>query len=74
MFNLAEEWGLRPDGSNPCRHVKKYKETKRERFLTREEITELGKVLDAVEATGEESRGARASSSSTHSPTRLCST
>jgi hypothetical protein len=29
MFNLAEEWGLRPDGSNPCRHVKKYRETKR---------------------------------------------
>ena len=21
MFNLAERWGLRPDGSNPCRHV-----------------------------------------------------
>lgn len=58
MFNLAEEWGLRPDGSNPCRHVKKYKETKRERFLSGEEITELGKVLDAVEATGEESRAA----------------
>lgn len=60
MFNLAEEWGLRPDGSNPCRHVKKYKETKRERFLTGEEITELGKILDAVEATGEESRAAAA--------------
>ena len=24
MFNLAEIWGLRPDGSNPCRHVPKY--------------------------------------------------
>ena len=23
MFNLAEIWGLRPDGSNPCRHVLK---------------------------------------------------
>ncbi len=21
MLNLAEAWGLRPDGSNPCRHV-----------------------------------------------------
>lgn len=60
MFNLAEEWGLRPDGSNPCRHVKKYKETKRERFLTGGEITELGKVLDAVAASGEESRTAAA--------------
>ena len=24
MLNLAELWGYRPDGSNPCRHVKKY--------------------------------------------------
>jgi hypothetical protein len=24
MFNLAEVWGLRPDGSNPCRHVEKF--------------------------------------------------
>lgn len=23
MFNLAEIWGVRPDGSNPCRHVPK---------------------------------------------------
>ena len=23
MFNLAELWGLRPDGTNPCRHIKK---------------------------------------------------
>ena len=58
MFNLAEEWGLRPDGSNPCRHVKKYKETKHERFLTGVEITELGKVLDAGEASGEETHAA----------------
>src|SRR3546814_6000798 len=21
MFNLAEVWGYRPDGTNPCRHV-----------------------------------------------------
>jgi integrase len=58
MLNLAEEWGLRPDSSNPCRHVKKYKETKRERFLTSEQITELGKILDEVEAAGEESHAA----------------
>ena len=24
IFNLAELWGLRPDGSNPCRHVKRF--------------------------------------------------
>jgi len=45
MFNLAEVWGLRPDGSNPCRHVKKYREQKRERYLNPEELTRLGKAL-----------------------------
>ena len=24
MFNLAELWGLRPDGTDPCRHIQKY--------------------------------------------------
>jgi hypothetical protein len=32
MFGLAEMWGLRPDGSNPRKHIKKYAEEKRERF------------------------------------------
>lgn len=58
MLNLAEEWGLRPDGSNPCRHVKKYKESKRERFLTGDEIATLGEVLDQVETDGTESPAA----------------
>ena len=31
MLNVAEKWGQRPDGSNPCRHVEKFKERKRER-------------------------------------------
>ena len=34
MFNLAEHWGLRPDGLNPCRHVEKFGERKRERMLS----------------------------------------
>lgn len=46
MLNLAEEWGLRPDGSNPCRHVKKYREQKRERYLSKEELRRLGTALD----------------------------
>lgn len=33
MMNLAEIWGLRQDGSNPCRHVKKCHEKGRERFF-----------------------------------------
>ena len=45
MMNLAERWGLRPDGTNPCRHVERYGEKKRERFLSPEELARLGDAL-----------------------------
>ena len=45
MFNLAEQWGMRPDGTNPCRHVEKYRERSRERFLNGEELEHLGIAL-----------------------------
>ena len=41
IFNQCEIWGLRPDGSNPCRHVKKYTEKRRERFLSESELKRL---------------------------------
>jgi hypothetical protein len=47
MFNLAERWGLRPDGSNPCRHVEKFAEAKRERMLSPAELARLGEALAA---------------------------
>ncbi len=49
MFNLAEKWGLRPDGSNPCRHVERYPERKMERFLSVEEMGRLGGALAEAE-------------------------
>jgi integrase len=49
MMNLAERWGLRRDGSNPCRHVTKYRESGRERFLSAAELAKLGGVLREVE-------------------------
>ncbi len=52
MFNLAEVWGIRPDHSNPCLHVKKYPEKKRERFLSLEEYAVLGKTLQECEEQG----------------------
>ncbi len=58
MFNLAELWGLRPDGSNPCLHVKRYREEPRERFLTQDEFARLGSVLDEIEREGSETRSA----------------
>ena len=45
MFNMAERWGLRPDGSNPCRHVEKYPQRRRERFLSAAELSRLGDAL-----------------------------
>jgi integrase len=50
MFSLAEAWGLRPDGSNPCRHIEKFRETPRERILTAEELGALGKAMSDEEA------------------------
>lgn len=58
MFNQCEIWGLRPDGSNPCRHVKKYQEKKRERFLSEEELKRLWQTLDECERDGSESASA----------------
>lgn len=44
-FSLAEVWGFRPDNSNPCRRVEKFRETSRERFLSAKEFSVLGAVL-----------------------------
>ena len=52
MLSLAEAWGLTPPRQNPCRSVRKYKERRRERFLTPEEYLRLGRVLDEAEADG----------------------
>ena len=48
-FNLAEVWRMRPDGTNPCRLVKRNEEAARERFLTPDELGRLGKVLSEIE-------------------------
>ena len=45
VFNLAEAWGLRSDGSNPCRHVKKFTEAKRSRFYSEAELRKIGSTL-----------------------------
>ena len=52
MFGLAEDWGWRPPGRNPCRlFVRRYKvEKHHERFLTPEELYRLGQALDAAPA------------------------
>ena len=41
----AEAYGYRPQGSNPCRGIRRYRRKGRERFLSEEEVRRLGTVL-----------------------------
>lgn len=50
MMNCAEAWGLRPEHTNPCTHVEKYTEEKRERRLDDAELAALGRALSEAEA------------------------
>ena len=51
-FNLAELWELRDQNTNPTDHIRRYKETKRERLISEDEMARLAKILDEVEETG----------------------
>ena len=50
IYRAADDRGTVPAGSNPCRHLKKYRSRRRERFLTEEEFRRLGRVMDEMEA------------------------
>ncbi|GHB33244.1 integrase [Pseudovibrio japonicus] len=52
FFNWCEKYGYRPDGSNPCRHVEKFKEYRRERFLSAEELGALSEAIRVAETEG----------------------
>lgn len=45
FFNWCELHGYRVDGSNPCRHIKKYPEKSRTRFLSEVEMARIGASL-----------------------------
>jgi integrase len=47
LFTFAERQGERPDGSNPCRHVERFPQRRRERFLSADELARLGDTLSA---------------------------
>ncbi len=49
MMRQAELWDLRPQGSNPCRNMRRYRMAPRERFLSVDELKRLGFVLDHAE-------------------------
>ena len=50
MFNMAEVWGYRPDGPNPCRHVPMFPAGKSTHLISDEEMGKLFRHLDKVEA------------------------
>lgn len=52
MFNLAELWGYRPDGTNPCRHLPKSPEKGSTRLITNEQMTKLFTYFEKAEAEG----------------------
>ncbi len=54
MFNLAEDWGMRTDSTNPARRIKKFKEQEKKRYLSDYEQARLGDVLAEALETGQE--------------------
>ncbi len=50
IMREAERLGLRPEGSNPCRGIRRYRRKGRERFLSDDEIRRLSERLTAHEA------------------------
>jgi integrase len=60
MFSLAEAWQLRPLNSNPCRHLRKFKEAVRSRFYDDAELKAIGATVAELEAEGKILPGAAA--------------
>ena len=52
MFNMAEIWGYRPNGSNPCKHVQKYPEKGKTRLITDLQLSKLYAYLDQADTEG----------------------
>ena len=52
MFNMAEVWGFRDDGTNPCRHIPKYPENGKTRLITDDEMVRLFSYLERADVEG----------------------
>ena len=50
IMRQAEIYGYRPEGTNPCTGIKRYRRQGRERFLSTAEVRRLGEVLARHEA------------------------
>lgn len=49
LMSWAEDHGLRPDGTNPCLGIERFREIKRERFLSADELERLGEAMRIAE-------------------------
>ena len=49
IMTCAETYGYRPEGTNPCKGIRRYRRKGRERFLSEEEIRRLGTALRRYE-------------------------
>ena len=52
MFNLAEVWGYRTDGTNPCRHVPMYPNGKATHLISDEDMARIFRHLGKLEDEG----------------------
>jgi integrase len=52
MFSWGAARGLIPEGHNPVKGIERYRERRRERFLTDEELSRLGAALEEAETIG----------------------
>ena len=50
IMRQAEVYGYRPEDSNPCSGIRRYRRKGRERFLSEPELRRLARVLDSHEA------------------------
>ena len=52
MYSFAGRVGIVPEGTNPARGIEKFKESRRERFLTGDELERLGSAIREAETVG----------------------
>ncbi len=52
VFRFAQELGIVPEGHNPTKGVRSFKEPRRERYLSEDEFMRLGNALELAETKG----------------------
>jgi integrase len=74
MYAFADRAGIMPEGTNPARGIDKFKENRRERFLTGGELERLGRAIREAETIGIPWTVDESKASAKHVPTAKRST